>query len=594
MLRDLAKILGPRHAGALRVYLAWLVAYAVLEGAAIALLVPVLKALLSSDPAGATPWLLTLAGAVAVYYLARHQQTMKGFALALVVLTTLHDRLGDHVATLPLGWFSSEKVGRLAQSATGGTMMVTNVFAHLMTPVASGVLTPATIALAMLLFDWRLGLATLACVPLIYLAHRWSSRWIGRTEEAVDAAGAEAGNRVVEFARHQQVLRAFGRTSDGYPPLDAAIAAQQAAGGSMLRNTIPRLLVGGLSVHLAFLALISVGLTLALTGAVDPVELVALLALAARFAGPLAEAAGRTGLLRMAANDLHRLAEIFDQPALPQPATPAAPTRPGTIAFERVTFAYRPDQPVLHDLSFQIPARTLTAIVGPSGSGKTTITRLLLRFFDVSSGRVLVGGTDVRAQDSETLMAQMAPVMQEVYLFDDTIEANIRIGRPDAGEDEVREAARLAGVEEIVARLPQGWNTPVGEAGSLLSGGERQRVALARAVLKDAPIVLLDEATAALDPENEHFVQATIQRLKQRATVVVIAHRLPTIAAADRILVLDGGRLVESGNHRDLLARNGRYAAFWRERRRAHGWRLVPEAGPAAQPKRHPGPGVPA
>lgn len=353
MLRDLAKILGPRHAGALRVYLAWLVAYAVLEGAAIALLVPVLKALLSSDPAGAAPWLLTLAGAVAVYCLARHQQTMKGFALALVVLTTLHDRLGDHVATLPLGWFSSEKVGRLAQSATGGTMMVTNVFAHLMTPVASGVLTPATIALAMLLFDWRLGLATLACVPLIYLAHRWSSRWIGRTEEAVDAAGAEAGNRVVEFARHQQVLRAFGRTSDGYPPLDAAIAAQQAAGGSMLRNTIPRLLVGGLSVHLAFLALISVGLTLALTGAVDPVELVALLALAARFAGPLAEAAGRTGLLRMAANDLHRLAEIFDQPALPQPATPAAPTRPGTIAFERVTFAYRPDQPVLHDLSFQ-------------------------------------------------------------------------------------------------------------------------------------------------------------------------------------------------------------------------------------------------
>ncbi|WP_040566450.1 ABC transporter ATP-binding protein [Magnetospirillum molischianum] len=576
MLRDLSKILGPEQAGALRRYLIWLVTYAVLEGVAIALLVPVLMALLSPDPARATPWLLGLAGATAVYCIARYQQTMQGFALALVVLTSLHRRLGDHVATLPLGWFSSEKVGRLAQSATGGTMMVTNVFAHLLTPVASGILTPMTIALAMLLFDWRLGLATLACGPVIFIAHSWSSRWIGRTEETVDAAAAEAGNRVVEFARTQHVLRAFGRASEGYPPLDAAIAAQQAAGGSMLRNTFPRLLVGGLSVHLAFLALITTGLGLALAGAIDPIELVALLALAARFAGPLAEVAGRSGLLRMAANDLRRLAEIFDQPPLPQPTAPVAITSPGTITFERVTFGYRPEEPVLRDLSFTVPARTMTAIVGHSGSGKTTITRLIMRFFDVESGVVRVGGADVRALSSETLMAHLAPVMQDVYLFDDTLEANIRLGRPEASDTEVQEAARLAGVEEIVARLPRGWETPVGEAGSLLSGGERQRVAVARAVLKNAPIVLLDEATAALDPENECYIQATIERLRQRATVLVIAHRLPTIAAADQILVIEDGKVAEVGQHRDLLARAGSYAAFWQERSRAHGWRLIP------------------
>lgn len=577
MIRDLAKILGLRHTGALRVYLAWLIAYAVLEGIAIAFLVPVLRELLSSEAARALPWLLALACVVAVSCVARYQQAMKGFSLALVVLTTLHNRLGEHVAHLPLGWFSSEKVGRLSQSATSGTVMVTNVFAHLLTPVASGVLTPATIALAMLFFDWRLGLGALVCTPLIYLSHRWSAHWIGRTEEAVEATGALASNRVVEFARNQQVLRAFGRTAEGYPPLDAAIDAQQAAGGSRLQHTFPRLLFGGLSVHLAFLVLISVGLMLVLALAIEAAELVALLALAARFAGPLAEAAARSGLLRMAGNDLHRLAAIFDEKPLPEPASPASLVSPGTIEFSEVTFGYQPEQPVLREVSFRVPARTMTAIIGASGSGKTTITRLIMRFFDVDAGAVRVGGVDVRQLAAETLMAQLSPVMQEVYLFDDTLEANIRVGRPEASEAEIREAARLAGVDEIVARLPHGWQTPVGEGGTLLSGGERQRVSVARAVLKDAPIVLLDEATAALDPENEHFLQETMQRLKQRATVLVIAHRLPTIAAADQILVLDGGRIVEAGTHRQLLARNGRYTAFWNERRRAHGWRLVPE-----------------
>ncbi|WP_460443862.1 ABC transporter ATP-binding protein [Amycolatopsis cihanbeyliensis] len=576
MIRDLMTIMGPEHRRSVRIYLAWLVAFGVLQGVATALLVPVLQALLAGQTGIALRWLLVLLAAVVITCVARYQQAMKGFALALVTLTSLHRRLGDHVATLPLGWFSSEQVGRLSRSATGGTLMVTNVTAHLLTPVASGILTPATVALAMLAFDWRLGLATVLCAPLLYLVHRWAATAVGRSEERTDAAGALASSRVVEFARNQQVLRAFGRTTEGYQPLEDAIERQRGAWGRMLAQTAPRLLGSGLAVQLAFAVVIAVGVSLAAGGAIDPVPLVALLALAARLSGPLAEPALQSGMLRMAANDLRRLAAIFDEPPLPEPARSRELTAPGEIALTGVTFGYEPDRPVLADVTFRVPPRTMTAIVGASGSGKTTITRLVLRFFDVDAGVVSVGGADVRELSTTDLMAQISVVMQDVYLFDDTLEANIRLGRPSASEADVREAARLAGVDEIVARLPHGWRTGVGEGGASLSGGERQRVSVARAILKDAPIVLLDEATAALDPENERYVASALRALSDRATLLVIAHKLPTVVAADQILVLDGGRVAEAGTHEELLASGGAYTRFWNERSRAEGWRLVP------------------
>lgn len=580
MIRSLVTLLGPAHAPRLYRYLAWLVTSAVLQGLAVALLVPILHALFAGDLPTAMAWLTGLAAMVVLTCIAHYQQAMKGFALALLVLTTLHDRLGQHLVSLPLGWFNSEKVGRLSRSATSGTLMVTGLFAHYLGPVVSGVVVPATVALTLFVFDWRLGLTAVLCAPLIYFTHHWSAAAIGSNDARVEAAATLAGNRVVEFARYQQVLRAFGRTQDGYAPLQAANQAQKLAGGSMLSQTFPKLLAGGLTVQLAFALLVGVGIALAAHGEIDAIQLVALLALAARFVGPLAEAAARSGLLRMAGNDLDQWVGILREPPLPEPAVSQPLSAPGSLAFEQVSFAYPSGPTVLRDLTFNAPAHSMTAIVGASGSGKTTVTRLLMRFFDTSEGSVKVGGVDVRELSSEALMAQLSLVMQDVYLFDDSLEANIRVGSPDASARAVAEAARLAGVDEIVARLPQGWNTPVGEGGASLSGGERQRVSLARALLKRAPIVLLDEATAALDPHNEAFVQAAIRSLMQSSTVLVIAHRLPTIMAADQILVLDAGRLVESGTHAHLLGLNGRYAGFWHDRQRAGGWRLNAQAQP--------------
>ena len=219
----------------------------------------------------------------------------------------------------------------------------------------------------------------------------------------------------------------------------------------------------------------------------------------------------------------------------------------------------------------------MTAIVGPSGCGKTTIARLVARFYDVDSGSVRVGGGDVREWATRDLMAHLSLVFQDVYLFDDTLEANVRVGRADASEAELRHAARLSGVDEIVERLPLGWDTPVGEAGRALSGGERQRVSIARALLKNAPIVLFDEATSALDPDNESRITEAMEALRRNATLIVIAHKLDTITAADQIVVLDeSGRVAQIGTHEELYAESGgQYRAFWEARSRASGWRIV-------------------
>ncbi|XRQ10597.1 ABC transporter ATP-binding protein [Actinomadura welshii] len=577
MIRRLLAALGPEHDGALRRHLVLLTGAALLQGLAFVLLVPALREVLGDEPERAWPWVAALAvlwlGHAAVAYPA----TVAGYRAGTNLSRDLHHRIGDKVAQLPPAWFTADRVGELGRLASQRVVDIMSVPAHLMRPLVDTCVTPLVVVLAMAVFEWRLAVAMAVAGAAAALTYRAAGRGMQAADRHADAVHAAAAGRIVEFARAQPVLRAFGRTAEGHAALDGALAAQHAAGRRMLRAGMPGIVGLGFVAQASFIALLALGTHLALGGSLGTAELIALLVLAARFVEPVVFVAEIGGAIRVAENAVAEIDALLGTATLPEPEVTRWPGGAG-VELDGVRFGYD-GTAVLAGLSMRVPQGRMTALVGPSGAGKTTVVKLIARFFDPAAGAVRVGGVDVREMRTEDLTSLISVVFQDVYLFDGSILDNVRLGRPDATDEEVHAAARTARVDDVAARLPGGWDAPVGEGGSRLSGGERQRVSIARALLKDTPIVLFDEATAALDAENEHALQEAMAALAKDRTVLVIAHRLHTLRQADHIVVLDGGRAVEEGVHDDLVARDGRYARYWRERRRAQGWRLT---GPAA------------
>jgi len=459
-------------------------------------------------------------------------------------------------------------------------MMLGEIFAHMYSPLIAAIVTSLTMLAGITVFSPVLGVVCLVSVPIV-AGGVWVARRCLLSGSALKEAPArELSHRIVEYATKQGALRACGRSAS-YEPLQRAEELYGAAARrSLIRETLGQI-VNGMAAQVVVVSLIcAIGL-LAVGGSVSPVEAVVAIGLLLRFTQILVDIGMLTSAFETRRPVLDLGHEILSAPELPTASEDGesddSAELSASVALEDVVFSYEADQPVLRGVSFRVEPGTMTAIVGPSGCGKTTIARLIARFYDVDSGVVSVGDRDVRSWDTAKLMAQLSLVFQDVYLFDDTLEANVRVGRPDASAAEIEEAARLSGVDEIVARLPMGWDTPVGEGGRALSGGERQRVSIARALLKDSPIVLFDEATSALDPENEHRVTAAMDKLRRNATLIVIAHKLDTITAADQIVVLDeNGRVVQIGTHAQLFAATeGQYRGFWEARSRAAGWRLV-------------------
>ena len=505
---------------------------------------------------------------------------MRSYVVAFDFLTNMHRAIGDKIASLPLGAFRADTAGKTSRLVSRELMMLGEIFAHMYSPLIAAIVTSLTMLIGITIFSPVLGVVCLAAVPIV-AGGVWVARRCLLSGSALKEPPArELSHRIVEYATKQGALRACGRSAS-YEPLQRAEELYGAAARrSLIRETLGQI-TNGMAAQLVVVSLIcAIGL-LAVGGSVSPVEAVVAIGLLLRFTQILVDIGALASAFETRRPVLDLGHEILSTPELPVASegeqSEDVTALSASVALEDVVFAYEADQPVLRGVSFRVEPGTMTAIVGPSGCGKTTIARLIARFYDVDSGVVSVGGRDVRRWDPAELMAQLSLVFQDVYLFDDTLEANVRVGRPDASAAEVEEAARLSGVDEIVARLPMGWGTQVGEGGRALSGGERQRVSIARALLKASPIVLFDEATSALDPENEHRVTAAMDTLRQNATLIVIAHKLDTITAADQIVVLDeNGRVVQIGTHTQLYAETeGQYRGFWEARSRAAGWRLV-------------------
>lgn len=578
MIRDLFAILDPATAAANRRQLGRIGVYAVAEGIAFGLTLPVIAALLRGDVAGAMPWLVALVFATVAAMAARQWQIIGGTATAIVTIHVLQRRLAGHVVALPVDWFTPARTGTLPQTLAWGAIHSGRSAPYSLIAVIGGVLTPAFVLSVAAVVDWRPAAVMAASAGLLALVHRATTATIDQVEDRTHAASAEATARVVEFAQAQPTLRASGRDGLGRRLLTDALDEQHAVARTMVVREVLARAGFGSAVELSIAALVAViGWLLTRDGTATAV-LVALLVLTLRFAEPIATLGDTMRGMRFARINLRRVRALLDVPPLPVVATPSpVPPGPLDVRIENLTFAYPGSDPALHELDLHVPAGTTTALVGPSGAGKSTILRLIARFADPQAGTVRLGGVDVRDLAPADLYGAIDVVLQDVVLTGATIRDNVLGPGGSASAEELADAARAAGLTETIARLPEGWDTPVGDGGSGLSGGERQRVALARAALHAAPVVLLDEATAALDAVHERTVGNWIDELHGRRTVIVVAHQLSTIAAADRIVVLDGGRVVESGSHQELLAAGGRYARMWHTRRRAHGWRLLGE-----------------
>ncbi len=512
---------------------------------------------------------LSLAGQLLFGYLSACRSWLSSFELAGELRLSILDRL----RRLPMGFHLSRRTGDTVTVLTTDMQMLESFMSDALPRIAQAFGLPVAVALFLAWRDWGVALAIVSSIVLATPIFLWASRKLGRLGIRRQDMQAEAAGRMIEYVKGIAVIRAFNRTAEGQESFRAALQAFRDISVSMVvQLTVPLVLFGAVIMLGVPLVLVVAGDRF-FAGAIDQGTLIAALVLVFSAYTPLLALVGVMELTRIADASLTRIDRILTAEQLPEPLTPINP-RGFAVAFENVGFGYDPPRPVLKNVSFEVPERTMTAVVGASGSGKSTILKLLPRFWDVGAGRITIGGVDVREIGEEKLNQLITVVFQDVYLFAGSIFDNITYGRPGASQVEVEAAARAAQAHAFITALPNGYRTRVGEGGATLSGGERQRISIARAMLKDAPIILLDEATAAVDATNERAMQEALAKLVAHKTLVVVAHKLSTIQAADQILVLEDGNIAERGDHAALMLHAGPYRRLWQCRSRAAGWKI--------------------
>ncbi len=480
--------------------------------------------------------------------------------------------LGNKLQKLSLGYYKKRDPGDLASVVLQDVANFENIFGHSVTNIANALFGTAVLSVFLLFLNWRLALTLIAALfvalPLIQFS-KWLVEKYGRKQ--IGARNA-TGARFLEYVQGIQPIKSYGMTGQRFQSLDNALSRLRKESIRVEAIPGPFVLTAGIVFEVFFIGMLWLALYYFTGGTLSIPILIAFLIIGYRLYEPMKILMVEYPVLSYMNVSLGRIIDLLD--AKEQEAGQNAVATSYDIRFDQVHFSYLDDKKVLTDICFHAPEGSMTALVGPSGSGKTTITALIARFWDVQEGSIQIGGIDVKDMTPATVYGLISEVFQEVYLFNDSIYNNIKTGNPNATEAQIHEAAQKAQVLEFADTLPEGLQTKVGEGGNKLSGGQKQRISIARALLKDAPIVLLDEATASLDPENEIHIQRAILELVRDKTVIVIAHKLATIKQADHILVLDKGQVAEVGKHSALLQQGGLYARLWHIQQRASGWKF--------------------
>lgn len=512
--------------------------------------------------------LLSIAGKIVTQYVSQLQRTHAGYFM----VAEKRVYIGDKLKVVPMGFFNQNSLGQLTAVATTTLSDVENAAPVVLVTSLGGFLNSLVFSLTIFLFDWRIGLIVAAGVVLfLYVVSLMEKRSRADIPKR-QAAQATLVEKVLETIQGMSVVKAFDLDDAKGKKVDQAIDESCEKNSVLERAVNPYVAAQQIILNLCSAAILFASVSFYLDGTLSLVYCLMMMVSSFMVFEQLKTAGSSMANLRITESSISRANEIDSVPVMDDRGREIVP-QTHNIQLEKVDFSYE-TRPVLQDVSLCISDKTTTAIVGPSGSGKITLCNLIARFWDVNGGRVSIGGHDVKDYTLDSLMANISMVFQNVYLFNDTIENNIKFGKPNATHDEVVAAAKKACCDDFIDALPDGYNTVVGEGGATLSGGEKQRLSIARAMLKDAPIVIFDEATANVDPENEDRLQAAIEALTRDKTIIMIAHRLKTVRHADQIVVLDGGRIVQRGTHDELLAQKGIYSDLVGMREKAIGWKL--------------------
>ena len=507
-------------------------------------------------------WLAVAAGA----YVCRHVlfgcSTVLSHISAYTILASLRQNMADKLMRASLGTASSKSAGALKNLYVDRIESIEVPLAHMIPELSANVLLAVAIAAWMIAIDWRLALAALFTLPLGGLVFAGSLGAYNRMYAGYRAECDRVNSVMVEYIEGIRVVKAFNQASESYRKYADAVKSFRDYTLGWFKATWGTQNLALSIIPTTLLGVVPAGIALYLAGELAPAEFALACMLALAVVMPLTYVGASFNVANNISYAIADAREFLDLPELPQPAV-SAPTRGSSVVFDHVRFSYVAGEEVIHDVSIEVPENSFLALVGPSGSGKSTLARLIARHWDVDGGAVRIGGTDVRDLSLDALSDLVSYVSQDDYLIDGTLYKNVACGRPQASSEDIMAAARAASCDEFVSKLEHGWDTSAGEAGHALSGGERQRICIARAVLKDAPIVVFDEATAFADPENEARIQRSIAQMAQGKTLIVIAHRLSTITAADSIVVMEAGRVAAQGTHEELLATCPLYASMW-------------------------------